>query len=460
MRTKAVLAAGMLAVAGWVEAQQFTGPAVWQVVQTNAVKRWTEAQPKGADGIYTYPGVTVDVKKREVRLLAEAVGHRAGITTEFLLVGPMSDRAYEALAVTVASPSDIVRAVERLGLARGGGIGSRPFRFWPYGEHLLLAMIRLDDPARKEQPFSAFIKDSNTETPMIGADGIVFTGGRWIGDACLTDTNMPASVCSLYNEGATVFDVPSRVGQSEVYGRLTVAEQIPYGTLLEVVLRPLLPPDGKPRMLPLTLTLSKKADAFRLAITSADGRVSEDLPLTDGVKWLKARSEEGREPFVTLDIDEALTLADAARVAELFAMLDGKGLKLDGKPDRGVYPMAFLPQEKWRERKDRIPQPFELHLTRDANGAIRKKLVFIEEDWSGESLDPALTPKEYPFDTWDAFLPLVKRTGGPDNKVNLLFVFAPGDLPLREVMPGVRAVSDVLPLVYLFKTAASEEKEK
>ena len=56
----------------------------------------------------------------EVRLLAEAVGHRVGITAEFMLVGPLSDRAYEAVAVTVALPGDIVRAVECLGLARGG----------------------------------------------------------------------------------------------------------------------------------------------------------------------------------------------------------------------------------------------------------------------------------------------------------------------------------------------------
>ena len=69
-----------------------------------------------------------------------------------------------------------------------------------------------------------------------------------------------------------------------------------------------------------------------------------------------------------------------------------------------------------------------------------------------------MTPKPYPFETWDQFAPLVKRAGGPDNKVNLLFVFAPDDLPLREILPGVRAVSDLLPLVYLFKGTVPEGK--
>ena len=142
-----VMAASMAA------SMDFTGPAEWQTVHTNAVKAWCESQQKQASASYrVFNGVSADLSKKEVRILAEAVGHRPGITTEFLLVGPMSDRAYESLAICVASPGDIVRAVEALGIKRGGGVGSRPFRFWPYGERLIPSVRRLSaGPAAKEE---------------------------------------------------------------------------------------------------------------------------------------------------------------------------------------------------------------------------------------------------------------------------------------------------------------------
>jgi hypothetical protein len=449
---KTTLASILAMAALTAAATEFTGPTEWQTVQTNAVNAWCEARQKQASAhCRVFRGVCADTDKKEIRILAEAVGHRPGITTEFLLVGPMSDRAYESLAITVASPGDIARAVEALGIKRGGGIGSRPFRFWPCGERLIPTVRRLSaGPAAKEEPVSAFIADSDTKSPLVGPGGIVFTAGRWSGADCLTDTNMPASVFSLYNEPATVFDVPFQVGQSQVYGRLSVAAKLTYGELLEVVLRPWMPKDGKPRVLSVTVRPYKAADGFRAAITDGTGRTLTDGPMPDALAWLKTQADAGREPFVTVDMDEALTVADAKQLAQAFAMLDGKGIKLDGRPDKGVYPLAFLPQEKWRERKDRVPQPFELHLSQDASGALQKRLTFIEEDWSVEGLDPKLTPRDYPFKEWPELLPLVEKAGGADNKVHTLFVYAPAGMALKSFLPGINAVASRLQLVYVF----------
>ena len=438
---------------GAAAATEFTGPAEWRLVNTNAINVWNEAQRKQAPAVVKmWPGVVADAQKREVRLLAEAVGHAAGVTTEFLLVGPLSDRAYEAAAVTVAKPGDIARAVESLGLARGGGIGSRPFRFWPYGERVVATVRRLDMAGAKELPLQTLIRDSAQASPLLGEGGLVFTGGRWNGAArlCLTDTNMPSSVISLYNEPSTIFDLPFQVGQNEVYGRLTVAEALPYGTLLEVVLRPQATKDGKPRVLPLTVTASMQGQELALTCEGAGGAVLKRAGLSEVLSWLRAQDEQGRELYVTLGLDDALPLKRAADVARVFAMLDGKGIKLDGKTVQGVFPRAFLPQEKWREREGRSPQPFELHIARDASGKVLKKLVFIEEDWNVKGLDPKLTPRDYPFEAWEELPKLVAKTGGPECKVELLFVFAPADMPLGGFMPGVRAVAEQLPLVYAF----------
>ena len=440
--------AGAVCTAGAVS---FSGPAAWTPVNTNAVATWNAAQRRGASAtLKVWPGVVADLQKREVRLLAEAVGHRSGITAEFLLVGPLSDRAYEAAAVTVAMPSDIVRAVECVGLSRGGGVGSRPFRFWPCGERVKGTVRRLDVANAPEKPLQSLVADKEASSPLLGEGGLVFTGGRWEDTVCLTDTNMPSSVISLYNEGGSVFDVPFQVGQSEVYGRLSLAVEMPYGALLEIVLRPLMPADGAPRVLPLTAAAALEGEQVVVTCAGLDGAVMKRANLAETLTWLRAQADAGREPFVTLGMDDALPLKRAIDVARVFGMLDGQGLKLDGKTERGLFARAFLPLEKWRERKDRNPQPFELHLTRETDGILKKKLIFIEEDWSVEGLDPKLTPREYPFATWEEFPKLIEKTGGPDSKVLLLFVYAPADLPLSTFMPGVRAVSKRLPLVYVF----------
>ena len=187
-----------------------------------------------------------------------------------------------------------------------------------------------------------------------------------------------------------------------------------------------------------------------LTCTDAKGGTLKRGELSEVLTWLRGQAEAGREPFVTVAMDHAMPLKRAADVARVFDMLDGKGIKLDGKPADGLYPKAFLPLEKWRERKDRHPQPFELHVTRDADGALKKKLIFIEEDWTVEGLDPALTPRDYPFSDWSEFPRLVEKTGGADSKVRLLFVYAPADLPLSAFMPGVQAVAKRLYLVYVF----------
>ena len=449
-----LLLGASLAVTG-VWAESFTGPAEWRRVNTHAVNVWNaEQQSRVSATCKVWPGVAADLQKREVRLLAESVGHTNGITAEFLLVGPLSDRAYESAAVTVAQPGDIVRAVESLGLMRGGGIGSRPFRFWPCGERMTATFRPVSVAGASEKPLQALIRDAQAASPLFGDGGLVFTGGRWEGNdtrsVCLTDTNMPTSVIALYNEPGTIFDVPFQVGQSEVYGRLTLAEALPYGTLLEIVLRPLPTKDGAAGVLSLTVNGEMAGPEVVLTCKGRDGAVLNRTGLADALTWLRRKTEEGREPFVTLDLDDAMPLKRAVDVARVFAMLDGKGIKLDGKTERGLFPRAFLPQEKWRERKDRNPQPFELHVTLDPDGGIKKKLVFIEEDWKVEGLDPKLSPREFAFEKWDELSKLIEQAAGSENRVTLLFVYAPLEQPLSLFMPGVRAVAGRLPLVYVF----------
>jgi hypothetical protein len=432
----------------FASAREFTGPTAWESVNTNSVKAW-QAQQNAATSaqVRVWSGVLADREKHEVRLLVEAVGHAPGTIIEFLVAAPQSNRAYESALMSVANPSDIVRALEWIGLPRGAVVDGSLFRFWPLGERVCGTIRRLEAPQQAARPLQSVIKDITQEPPLFGEGGLVFAGGTWTTNVCRVDTEQPCSVIALYNEEETLFDIPFLASKGAAYGRSVLAEKMSDGELFEIVFKPLLLPQDALRTLHLSI-IAQPSDGQETTLICEDqkGALLKKGALTEVLTWLKARAERGEDLFVTLTMSDELTVAKAAELAQLFALLDGKGLKLYGKTKEGVFARAFLPQESWRKREGRTPQPFELHLLGNTN-----RLTYIEEDWSGEGLDPKLTPKDYPFSDVSELPGLVKRVGDKDShKVKLLFVFAPRNTQLKKIMPAVRALSERLPLVYIF----------
>ncbi len=431
-----------------VSARELTGPTAWETVNTNTVKAWQARQEaKLSPTVRVWSGVVADTERREVRLLVEAVGHKDESTMEFLIVGPRSDRAYESVTVSVAKPSDIVRAMESIGVPRGCGIDGRLFRFWPYGERISGTIRKLDEGVESARPLQSVIKDPKAEPSLFGEGGLVFTGGSWQEGVCEADTQQPSSVIALYNEPDTLFDVPFIASKGAAYGRCVLAAKMKYGEVMEIVLKPMPLPGGGLRAMTLYVTAEPSTNQETLFICrNTKGEAVKKGTLTDVLTWMKPLSERGHDLFVTLTMSDDLTLKQAIAVSYVFMLLDGKGLKLYGKTKEGIYPRAFLPQAEWRKREGRTPQPFEVYLAGDA-----KRLTYIEEDWSGEGLDPKLTPKDYPFADVSELPALVKRVGDKDSKkVELLFVFASQHELLKKIMPAVRALSERLPLVYIF----------
>jgi hypothetical protein len=429
-------------------AREFTGPTDWERVNTNAVKAWQASQEaKTSATLRVWSGVVADIERREVRLLVEAVGHNEESTMEFLIVGPQSNRAYESATVSVAKPSDIVRAMESIGVPRGCGVDGQLFRFWPYGERISGTIRKLNDGVESVRPLQSVIKDAKSEPPLFGEDGLVFTGGPWAAGVCGADTEQPSSVIALYNEPDTLLDIPFIASKGAAYGRSVLSTKMEYGEVMEIVLKPIPLPGGGLRSVVLYITAQPSASQETLFVCAdKKGEVLKKGTLTEVLTWMKTLSERGHDLFVTLTMSDELTLTQAVAVTRVFVLLDGKGLKLYGKTKEGIYPRAFLPQEDWRKRDGRTPQPFEVYLAGDT-----KKLTYIEEDWSGAGLDPKLTPKDYPFAVMSELPALVKRVGDKDSKkVELLFVFASQNEPLKKIMPAVRVLSERLPLVYIF----------
>jgi hypothetical protein len=150
--------------------------------------------------------------------------------------------------------------------------------------------------------------------------------------------------------------------------------------------------------------------------------------------------------FVKLSFGAGTTVSEASEIARAFSLVDGKGLKMDGPPSGQFFFRAFLPDPAWRKRPGRIFQPFEVHVA--ADGA--KKFVFIEEDWSGEGLDPILKPHETPFKEWSELSKMMAQTGEKGEKINVLFIFAPKATPVSALTPAVSAAGNRIVTFYVF----------
>ena len=184
-----------------------------------------------------------------------------------------------------------------------------------------------------------------------------------------------------------------------------------------------------------------------------DGRVSvlrRDVELTmptlkEKLTALQAEAA-AHDLFVRLSFGAGVTVGEAAEIAQAMSLVDGKGLKMDGPPPGQFFFRAFLPDPAWRERPGRIFQPFEVHVAADGS----KKFVFIEEDWSGEGLDPVLKPRETSFTEWAELSKLIAQTGEKGVKINVLFIFAPKATPVTELTPVTAATAGRIGTFYIF----------
>ena len=325
--------------------------------------------------------------------------------------------------MTVASPATIADALARAGVPRGVPSDIAGARLWPCGEKLALTAV----PVSTNGPALAFadlLKDTvEKEEGAILQAPVVYTGGaRDASGAVVAATNIPCAVFALYSHSPSLLQLNGQFDQSTAYGRFRPKKDWPAGTLFELTLK-------------------------------WDGRVSvlrRDVELTmptlkEKLKALQAEAAT-HDLFVRLSFGAGVTVGEAAEIAQAMSLVDGKGLKMDGPPPGQFFFRAFLPDPAWRERPGRIFQPFEVHVAVDGS----KKFVFIEEDWSGDGLDPVLKPRETSFSDWSELPGLVSKTGELGVKINVLFIFAPRAVPVSALAPAVAATAGRIGTFYVF----------
>ena len=405
-----------LATGAAVAAAPARAPMEWKSVHTEAIAAWKASN-------HAPDGVAVDASSRSVRFLVEATGLDKADPAEFFAIGPLSDRAYESLFVTVPSPAAIASALERVGVPRGVPPDIAGARLWPCGEKITLTAKPISTNGQ-DMAFADLVNDvSEKEEGAILRAPFLYTGGvRDAAGAPVAATNIPCAVFALYSHSPSLLLLDGQFDQSSVYGRFRAKIGCAVGDLFELTLRW----DGR-------TTVLRRDVAFTMA------------NMKERLAALRAEAA-GRDLFVIPSCGEGTTVDEAASIAQALSLLDGKGLKVGGAAPGRFFYRAFLPDPAWRERPGRIFQPFEVHVA--ADGA--KKFVFIEEDWSGEGLDPVLKPRETSFTEWAELSKLIAQTGEKGVKINVLFIFAPKATTVSTLTPIIPAVGSRITTFYVF----------
>lgn len=352
------------------------------------------------------PSVAFDAAKRSVTFTAVSTDCGLDMQVEFLFVGPGSDHDYEAMFVTDASIADIADAFKKAGIPSGKDIDGSACRFWPVGETLTI------EPAI-----------TNLIREMHGGviPPIAFTGGTRDGKGIPeADTNSPCAVLALYNCSQSLMQFNDALDQSETYGRFQPAVKIPKGERRT-----------------FTFTWDGTSSYDSLVIPLKPGKMGEALTT------LKEKSA-AKELDVICDFASDLTLRQATDYATALSMVDSVRVKINGSAKGQFFYRAFLPLEKWRDRKERLAQPPEVHLKGDGSSEV----VEITEDWSdSESLDPKLTVTTHQCKTDAEAAALAGRLGA---KSYTVFFYAPPETRLERLHAMRKSISTDIRNWYIF----------
>lgn len=360
------------------------------------------------------PGLLADRTQRVVTFRAYATGLTGNEPIEFFVIGPSSGKAYEAIAVSLALPSDIRAGLEFIGMSPGRGVNYLRHQFFPKGERVRMTFrweVTGNDgtvspvSARAEELLVFRGPDGRPTETTLPLTGLVFTGGVFLPGAdgnpprFHADVTDPGSIASNYNEPTTLLDLPVLARQSEVYRSRIInpAFAMAFATPLEIVLEPERGPGDPPRVVDVTLDVRGGPDLTTLTFSTTTSlppatadtlaaTVAEARDLAGVLRMLTALQQQQHEPFVTVVPGDEIPLRTIRQLYGLLAGLQGDaGLRLEPPPMNApaepsppasaaawhlVYE-AFLPDERLRQPDERTWQPVELRLTAHGPAVLR-----------------------------------------------------------------------------------------
>lgn len=354
----------------------------------------------------TAASVSYDAEKHSVTFTVVSTDCGVDTQLEFLYAGPDTDRDYESMFTTEASVKEIAEAFDKAGIPRGVPLDLQTCRFWPVGNALVM-----------EPAFTNLVREMRGE-PI---PDVVYTGGaRDAAGVPEAHTNMPCAIFALYNCGQSLVTLNDTLEQSVTYGRFQPAVKIPKGEKRTV-----------------TFTWKGNVDNLHVDLRLDPGKLS------DVVTGLKEKAV-AQQLDVCTDFSPELTVREANLYAQAFAMIDSSRVKMNGFKEGQLFFRAFLPMEKWRDRKERLAQPPEVHIKPDGTVLVNE----ILEDWSGEeSLEPKLSVRAHPCTDLAAAAKLAGKLGA---RTQTVLVFAPAETKLATIYAFRKALETPILNWYVF----------
>lgn len=424
--------------AGWVSPLcAVDGPGAYTFHTQTPPLQWRDKVTLPADCVAVSPTCLYSVAEKTVYLLTEMTGVGAGYETEFIILGPLSDRAYEALAMAWDAPSVVSKAVEALGV--NPGVAADPLRglAMAQGERFTVSVCRLNDAQPTFHPLADFLIDEySTPAQNLLGRGFPFVGGRDFDDL------MPASIMAAYTEKASTFGLPYHAEKGVAYGHFRAKTSEPAGSPAVFALQWQALPEGQPRV-----------HHAEVCVTAADLNAPDAL-----LERLKGFCDDPRDIFLNVSFEESLTVGSVAPLAKLILALEASGGFTLAPPKGGYLPLrAFAPREQWRNRSERVFQPWEVEFElADSKTPAKATLAQILEDWTVEGNDPALTRKCYPGVTPETIVNVMKQVDVNNGNIYVAFFYCPPDLTIKDLMPYARALAKPCPTQWVFLETPAE----
>ena len=333
--------------------------------------------------------VAADAKGHAVTFTAIATGVATNTPVEFMFLAPGSEHEYEAMFTLEAPVADFAHAFDEAKIPRGRPLDAAGCILSPSGVKLTL-----------EPALDAYL------TGEVNGKGVpfaplVYTGGARAADGSpLAATNAPNAAFSFYDLPQSLVLFDGNFPQGDVYGRYRPRVALKKGERLSFT--------------------------FRWDGTNRPNRVTLEFSPSNQVACLKRMMEESEKTTteVLASFAPELTLREAIGVAKALATVDSPRVRIIGR--ERLFFRAYLPLEQWRDRRERLTQPVEVHF--NADGGFR--YIEIDEDWNVEGSDPKLTEKCRRFADLAEVAAAVDRSA---NRSDTIFLYAAPETRLERL---------------------------
>lgn len=414
---------------------------------------------EGPPAIWHAPFVTADRRLREVRVEVRATGIAGGTLCEFFLIATNSGHDYEAIAVSLARPSDVHRALEFIGVPAGRPVDPKALRFWPRGERVIAEFEWRDPSAPDHPPRHVRFEDTLVDTrtgESLPRDGLVFVGSTRVpaengtGTVYAADEVEPNSIASAFNLETTVLDIPRRGSQSALYDYQIANSNYVWakGQPLTVVLRPEPRPDGRPRLSELGLTLGVEEDRPAIRLEARGGAEAPVAGLAEVERRLRELGSAGFDAHLDVRIEPSTPVRHLRWLGETVARLaELSAVRIEPPAPGQLYYRALNPEPSLRRRDERPSQPWELHLSAADGGGWSAVLMSVQHGRDILTDEPRWWTTEYRAATPEELRAQLTKHGPG---LPVIVVFAPGAMTCGELMRFVAPLMNTHPVIHVF----------